>query len=76
MLFQQPELFGLEGRYDKNDVAAQVLLAEYHDIFSLETGELGCTVLTKHEVRAIDDEPFKEKFWRIPHVWRMRSVKM
>ena len=42
------------------------LLAEYHDIFSLEPGELGCTNLAKHEIRVVDDEPFKEQFQRIP----------
>ena len=36
MLFQQLELSGLEGWSDKNQAAAKVLLAKYHDIFSLE----------------------------------------
>ena len=66
MLFQQLELSGLEGWSDKNQSATRVLLAEYYDIFSLEPGELGCTDLVKHEIRVIDDEPFKERFWRIP----------
>ena len=30
--------------------------AEYHDIFSLEPRELGCTSLVKHEIRVVDDE--------------------
>ena len=47
-------------------MAAPTLLAEYHDIFSLEPGELGCTNLAKHEIRVVDDEPFKEQFKRIP----------
>ena len=34
--------------------------------FFLEPGELGCTGLVKHEIRVVDDEPFKERFWRIP----------
>ena len=38
---------------------------KYHDIFSLEPGELGCTCLAKHEIRVVDDEPFKERFRRI-----------
>ena len=42
----------------ENQVAAHVLLAEYHDIFSLEPGELGCTDLVRHEIRVVDDEPF------------------
>ena len=39
---------------------------EYHDIFSLEPGELGCMTLAKHGIWAVDDEPFKERIWRIP----------
>ena len=27
---------------------------------------MGCTDLAKHEIKVIDDEPFKECFWRIP----------
>ena len=46
--------------------AAHALLAEHHDIFSLEPGVLGCTDLAKHEIRVFDEEPFKERFWRIP----------
>ena len=44
----------------------RTLLAEYHDIFSLEPGGLGCMDLAKHEIMVIDNEPFKESFWRIP----------
>ena len=45
MLFQQLELSGLESWPYKNQAAIRVLLAEYHDIFSLEPGELGWAVL-------------------------------
>ena len=38
----------------------------YHGIFSLGPGELGCIDQVKHEVKVIDNEPFKERFWRIP----------
>ena len=27
---------------------------------------MGCTGLVKHEIMAVDDEPFKERFQRIP----------
>ena len=37
--------------------------------FSLEPGELGCTDLAKHEIKVTDDDPFKERFQRIPHQW-------
>ena len=66
MLLQQLELSVLEGWYDKNQAAAIILLAQYIDIFSLEPGEMGCTDLVRHEIRIIDDEPFKERFWRLP----------
>ena len=66
VLFQQLDLSGLEGQSKGYQAAAHVLLAEYHDIFSLEPGELGCTDLVKHEIRVVDDELFKERFQRIP----------
>ena len=50
----------------KPSAATCTLLADYHDIFSLEPGELGCTNLAKHEIRVVDDEPFTEQFERIP----------
>ena len=49
-----------------NHVSAHTLLTKYHDIFFLESGELGCIDLAKHEIRVVDDEPFKKRFWRIP----------
>ena len=65
-LFQQLDLCSLEGWSPQNLSAVCTLLAEYHDIFSLEPGELGCTNLVKHEIKVTDDEPFKERFQRIP----------
>ena len=62
VLFQELDLSGLEGWSDKDQVAAHALVAEYHDIFFLEPGKLGCTDLAKHEIRVIDDEPFEERF--------------
>ena len=66
MLFQQLELSDLEGWSDKNQAAARVLQAEYHNIFTLEPRELGCTDMARHETKVIDDEPFKVRFWIIP----------
>ena len=62
VLLQQLDLSGLEWWFEANQVAVHTLLAMYHDIFSLEPGELGCTDLAKHEVRVVDDEPLKEWF--------------
>ena len=48
-------------------LAARVtrLLLEYHDIFSLEPHEMGCTDITEHDIELIDHKPFKERFRRI-----------
>ena len=66
LLLQQLDLSGLDQWSERNQVAALALLAEYQDIFSLEPGELWCTDLVKYEIRVIDDQSFKESFWRIP----------
>ena len=66
LLFQQLDLCGLDKWSDRNQAAAQALLAEYHNIISLEPGELGCMDVAKHEIRVVDNEPFKERFQRIP----------
>ena len=42
VLFRQLDLSGLDKWSDGNQVAAWGLLAEYHNAFSLEPGELGC----------------------------------
>ena len=41
VLFQQQYLSSLEGWSGKDQVATIALLAEYHNIFSLEPGKLG-----------------------------------
>ena len=66
VLLQQLDLPGLEGWSEAKPSDCLSLLAEYNEIFSLEPRELGCTDLVKHEIRVVDDEPFKEQFWRIP----------
>ena len=63
---QQLDLLGLEGWSGANCTSACALLTEYHNVFSLELGELGCTSLAKHDIWVDDDKPFKERFWRIP----------
>ena len=65
-LLQQLDLSGLEGWSGISLASAHALLTEYHDILLLKPGELGCTGLAKHEIRVVDDEIFKEVFWRIP----------
>ena len=50
----------------ENVVAARELVLAYHDVFMLESNELGCTSAIEHEVCIENDEPFKERFRRIP----------
>ena len=66
MILQQLDLSGLEGWSGANCMSACALLIKYHDVFLLEPGELGCMSLAKHEIWVVNDEPFKERFWRIP----------
>ena len=66
VLPQQLDLSRLHKWSVANQTAAYALLADYHDNFSFEPGELGCTNLAKHKIRVINDELFKEQFQRIP----------
>ena len=65
MLLQQLDLSGLEGWSGANCTSAHTLPTGYHDVFSLEPEELGCTSLAKHDIWVVDDKPFKERFWSI-----------
>ena len=42
------------------------LLAEYHDIFTLEDGEMGYTKAVEHKIEVTDQMPFKERLRNIP----------
>ena len=42
------------------------LLAEYHNIFALEDGEMGCTEDTEHKTEVTDLRPFKKRPQNIP----------
>ena len=59
-LFKELDLNRLESWPPELVAAAQSVLAEYHDIFSPEPIELGCTHSTKHIIKVTDDTPFKE----------------
>ena len=41
---------------------ARQLLMEFHNVFSLEKNEMGCTDTTEHVIKLTKSEPFKEKF--------------
>ena len=65
-LFDELDLSGLNSWAPKLADAAHWLLAEYHDIFSLDLAELGCAHSTEHTIKVTDDTPFKEQFRQIP----------
>ena len=65
-LFDELDLSGLDSWAPKLADKAHQLLAEYHDIFSLDLMELGCTHSTEHIIKVTDDTPFKEHFRQIP----------
>ena len=46
-------------------MAMRELVLAYHDVFMLESNELGCTRAIVHEIHIENDEPFKEWFWCI-----------
>ena len=65
-LLEKLNLDGLAHWSPENAVAARELVLAYHDVFTLESNELGCTSTIEHEIHIENDEPFKERFWRIP----------
>ena len=65
-LFDELDLSGLDSWAPKLADKACQLLAKYHDVFSLDTAELGCTHSTEHTIKVTDDTPFKECFRQIP----------
>ena len=65
-LFNELDLSGLNSWAPDLADAACWLLIEYHDIFSLDPTELGCTHSTEHTIKVTNDTPFKEQFRWIP----------
>ena len=65
-LLEKSNLDGLAHWSPENVVAVRELVLAYHDMFALESNELGCTSAIEHEISIENDEPFKERFWRIP----------
>ena len=61
-LFDKLDLSGLDSWAPELVDKAHWLLAEYHDVFSLDPAELGCTHSTEHTIKVTDDTPFKEHF--------------
>ena len=71
-LFAELDLSGLDSWAPELADAARWLLAEYHNVFSLDPVELGYTHSTEHTIKVIDDTPFKEQFRCIPCHWLKR----
>ena len=59
-LFEELDLSGLESWPPELVDSTLSLLAKYHDVFSLEPSEHGCTHSTKHMIKVTNDTPFKE----------------
>ena len=66
ILFKKLELFGLESWTRENKEIALNLLAEYHNIFALENGEMGCIQVAEHRIEVTDQKSFKERLRNIP----------
>ena len=65
-LLKKLNLDGLAHWSPENVEAVRELVLAYHDVFALESNELGCTTAIEHEIHIENDEPFKEWFQRIP----------
>ena len=65
-LFDELDLNGLDSWPPKLADAAHCLLAEYHNVFSLDPAELDCTHSTQHMIKVTDNTPLKEQFRWIP----------
>ena len=59
-LFDELDLSGLYSWAPELADTTHWLLAEYHDVFSLDPAELGCSNSTEHMILVMDDTPFKE----------------
>ena len=59
-LFDELDLSGLDSWGPELVDAVCQLLDEYHDMFSLDPVELGCTHSMEHMIKVTDDTPFKE----------------
>ena len=65
-LLEKLNLDGLANWSSENVAAVRELVLAYHNVFALESNELGCTSAIEHEIHIKNDKPFKEWFRRIP----------
>ena len=48
----------------RNAAAVRKLVLAYHDVFMLESNELGCTSAIKHEIHIENSKPYPHPYWR------------
>ena len=65
-LLEKLNLDRLAHWFPRNAAAAKELVLAYHDVFVLESNELGCTSAIKYEICIENSESFKEWFRCIP----------
>ena len=65
-LLEKLNLDGLTHWSLENMVAVRELVLAYHDVFTLESNELGCTSTIEHEIHIKNDEPSKEQHISLP----------
>ena len=65
-LLEKLNLDGLAHWSPRNAAVAREPVLAYHDVFTLESNELGCTSAIENEICIENSEPFKEWFRRIP----------
>ena len=65
-LLERLNLDGLAYCSPENVAAVRELVLAYHDVFALESNELGCTSAIEHEIRIENSRAFKEQFQHIP----------
>ena len=65
-LLEKLNLDGLAHWSPENVAAVRELVLAYHDVFALESNELGCTSAIEHKIHIENSEPLKERFRQIP----------
>ena len=65
-LLEKLSLDGLAHWSLRNVAVVRELVLAYHDVFALESSELGYTSAIEHEIHIDNSEPFKEWFRHIP----------
>ena len=65
-LLEKLNLDGLAHWSPGNGAVPRELVLAYHDVFTLESNELGCTSAIEHEIHIENSELFKEWFQHIP----------